>query len=67
MMENTAKPLTGIKKYRQMFKEEGFKGFVKKAGWKVTLGLFMFFLLKGLVHLAIWLGGIKWISSMINS
>jgi hypothetical protein len=65
-MESQAKPLGTLKKYRKMYKEEGFKGFVQKAGWKITLGLFLFFLLKGLLHLAIWFGGIKWISSLLS-
>jgi len=42
-----------LKKYRIILKEEGWKGLWQKAGWKVALLLFMFFLIKGLLWLII--------------
>jgi hypothetical protein len=42
-----------FKKYRGILKEEGWKGLIKKSGWKVALGLFLFFLIKGLLWLII--------------
>jgi hypothetical protein len=40
-------------KYRSILKEEGWKGLVKKEGWKVAVVLFLFFLIKGLLWLAL--------------
>jgi hypothetical protein len=42
-----------VKKYRTIFKEEGFKGVIRKAGWPAAIGLFLFFLIKGLLWLLI--------------
>jgi hypothetical protein len=55
-----------MRKYIQMYKQEGLKGFIKKAGWPVALGLFMFFLIKGLVYIAIFYGGIEWVRSLLS-
>lgn len=45
-----------IKKYRNLLKEKGWKGVWKEAGWKVAALLFLFFLVKGLIWLAIFYG-----------
>lgn len=45
-----------LKKYKTILKEEGWKGLIKKEGWKVGALLFTFFLVKGLVWLAIFYG-----------
>ena len=34
------------KEYRQVFKEQGFKGLVKKYGWKLVLAVFMCYLIR---------------------
>ncbi len=54
-MQPSAAPahIRGFKAYKKVLKEEGFKGLVQKAGWKVALGLFMFFLVKGLLWLIV--------------
>gem|GEM_PF-1618784 len=43
----------GWKAYRKILKEEGVKGLVQKAGWKVAVLVFLFFLVKGLAWLAV--------------
>jgi len=50
-----------IKKYRQIVKEKGWKGLRQEAGWGVVLLLFTFFLVKGLIWLAIilWLNKLR--------
>lgn len=48
-------------KYRAILKEEGWKGLIKAVGWKAALLLFLFFLLKGLVWLAIFYGAFEFI------
>jgi hypothetical protein len=45
-----------FKRYRQTLKEEGWKGLIRKEGWKVGVLLFLFFLVKGLIWLAIFYG-----------
>jgi len=45
--------LKGIKAYRKILREEGFKGLVRKAGWKVAVLVFLFFLIKGLAWLIV--------------
>ncbi len=45
-----------LKKYRAIVKEEGWKGLIRKEGWKVGVALFLFFLIKGLIWLAIFYG-----------
>ena len=37
-------PKKGLKYYRQVVKERGFKALMKEAGWKVALIVFLFFL-----------------------
>ena len=34
------------KDYREVFKEQGFKGLVKKYGWKLVLAVFMYYLIR---------------------
>ena len=34
------------KEYREVFKEQGFKGLVKKYGWKLVLAVFMYYLIR---------------------
>ncbi|GCD79431.1 hypothetical protein JCM30197_06780 [Schleiferia thermophila] len=55
--------LYGMKKYKLLLKEKGWKAVVNEAGWKVAMGLFLFFLVKGLVWLAVIYGGLKWFTS----
>lgn len=55
-----------IKKYVGMYKEHGMRGFIQQAGWPVALGLFTFFLVKGLVYIALFYGGASWIRSMFS-
>lgn len=49
----------GLKYYKQIRKEQGWKGLIKAAGWPVAIGLFLFFLIKGLIWLAIFYGAYK--------
>ncbi len=35
-----------IRKYTQIYKEDGFKGLVKKGGWKLLFYFFMFYLIR---------------------
>ena len=51
-----------FKKYRAILKEHGWKGLIKKEGWKVGVLLFLFFLIKGLIWLAIFYGLFKTVS-----
>jgi hypothetical protein len=48
-----------ISDYRATLKKEGWAGLVRQAGWPVAIGLFSFFLLKGLVWLALAYGGLE--------
>ncbi len=48
-----------LKTYKKVLKEEGWRGLLRKAGWKVAILLFLFFLIKGLVWLAIFYGGVE--------
>ena len=34
------------KEYRKVFKKQGFKGLVKKYGWKLVLAVFMYYLIR---------------------
>ena len=52
-----------LKYYKQVLKEEGWKGLVAKLGWKVAIGLFMFFLIKGLLWLVVLYGGVEFFRS----
>ncbi len=45
-----------LKRYKAIYKEAGFKGLIEKEGWKVGLLLFSFFLVKGLLWLAVFYG-----------
>ena len=42
-----------VKKYREILKDKGFKGVIKEGGWKISILVFMFFLIKGLLWLLI--------------
>ena len=46
-------------KYREILKRDGWSGLVRQAGWPVAIGLFSFFLLKGLAWLALAYGGLE--------
>ncbi|MFL2566073.1 MAG: hypothetical protein ACJ0QM_02830 [Schleiferiaceae bacterium] len=48
-----------LKVYRQVLKNEGWSGLVKKSGKPVAIGLFLFFLLKGLGWLFLLYGGFE--------
>lgn len=48
-----------LKRYKQIKKEKGWKGLIQEAGWPVAIGLFLFFLIKGLVWLAVFYGLFK--------
>lgn len=45
-----------FKKYKFILKEEGWKGLIRREGWKVGALLFTFFLVKGLLWLAVFYG-----------
>lgn len=45
-----------LKRYRTIVKEDGWRGLIRKEGWKVGLLLFTFFLVKGLIWLAVFYG-----------
>tara|TARA_B100000780_G_scaffold278612_1_gene252776 strand:- start:170 stop:334 length:165 start_codon:yes stop_codon:yes gene_type:complete len=49
--------MKSLKFYRAVLKEEGWLGLVKKSGMPVAFGLFVFFLLKGLLWLFLLFGG----------
>jgi len=34
------------KEYRAVFKQQGFKGLVKKYGWKLIVAVFMYYLIR---------------------
>ena len=53
MASESIQSMKGLKEYRRIWKQEGIKGLVAKAGWKATILLFLFFLIKGLLWLAI--------------
>ena len=42
-----------ISKYISVFKKEGFQGVLKQGGWKIVIGLFLFFLLKGIAWIVV--------------
>lgn len=48
-----------LHKYRTILKEHGWKELIRREGWKVGLLLFLFFLIKGLVWLAIFYGAFE--------
>ena len=48
-----------LKVYRAVLKEEGWSGLVKKSGKPVAIGLFIFFLFKGLLWLFLLYGGFE--------
>jgi hypothetical protein len=45
--------LINLKKYKTIYREEGFLGVAKKMGWPAAIALFLFFLLKGLAWIFI--------------
>lgn len=55
-----------LKSYKKVLKEEGWKGLLRKAGWKVAILLFLFFLIKGLIWLAIFYGGFELVNNMFK-
>lgn len=48
-----------LKWYRSILREEGWTGLTKKAGRPVAIGLFLFFLLKGIAWLVLAYGGFE--------
>lgn len=42
-----------LRKYKKIYKEEGTKAVLKEGGWLMLILLFSFFLLKGLLWLAL--------------
>ncbi|MDG1881511.1 MAG: hypothetical protein P8I92_04375 [Schleiferiaceae bacterium] len=48
-----------LKVYRAILKKEGWSGLIKKSGKTVAIGLFTFFLLKGLLWLFLLYGGFE--------
>jgi len=38
-----------VKRYRKIYKEQGFKAVLKKGGWKLVVGLFMFYLIRDVI------------------
>jgi len=55
---------TGLKLYRQILKEDGFKGLLKSQGWKVVLFVVLFFSIKGTISLLLILGGVEMIRGL---
>ena len=43
-------------KYKAIYKERGIKGLMKEGGRKLVIVLFLFFLIKGLIWLAVFWG-----------
>lgn len=35
-----------VRKYLIIYKEQGYKAMLKAAGWKIVLGIFMFYLIR---------------------
>lgn len=52
-------PVKWLIEYRQILKRDGWAGLIRQAGWPVSIGLFSFFLLKGLIWLALAYGGLE--------
>jgi len=52
-------PVKQLKLYRSILREEGWTGLTKKAGRPVAIGLFLFFLLKGIAWLVLAYGGFE--------
>jgi hypothetical protein len=52
-------PVKWISTYREILKRDGWAGLIRQAGWPVAIGLFSFFLLKGLAWLALAYGGLE--------
>ena len=48
-----------LKKYKAIYKAEGWKGLSKKMGKTAAIALFLFFLIKGLIWLAIFYGAFE--------
>ena len=44
-----------LQEYKNIYKERGIKALIKEKGWVVGLILFMFFLIKGLLWVALFL------------
>lgn len=52
-------PMKTIRAYKLILRKEGWAGLSKKAGRPVAIGLFMFFLLKGIAWLVLAYGGFE--------
>jgi hypothetical protein len=55
-------PLVLLNTYKTVYKTQGWSGLVKTMGRPAAVLLFLFFLGKGLVWLAVLYGGLKWFS-----
>ena len=55
----TFAPMKQLRLYRSILREEGWSGLTKKAGKPVAIGLFLFFLLKGIAWLVLAYGGFE--------
>jgi hypothetical protein len=55
-------PLVLLSTYKTVYKTQGWSGLVKTMGRPAAILLFLFFLGKGLVWLAVLYGGVKWFS-----
>ncbi len=38
-----------VKRYRDIYKERGFKALLKEAGWKVVVGIIVFYLVRDII------------------
>ncbi|WP_170266472.1 hypothetical protein [Phaeocystidibacter luteus] len=52
-----------LAQYKSVYKRAGWKGLAKELGPVAAISLFLFFLIKGLIWLAIFYGGYEAISS----
>lgn len=52
-----------IKEYKAVYKRAGWKGLAKELGPAAAITLFMFFLIKGLIWLAVFYGGFEALSA----
>ncbi len=52
-------PMKQLRLYRSLLREEGWSALVKKMGKPAALGLFLFFLLKGIAWLLLAYGGFE--------
>lgn len=52
-----------LAEYKSVYKRAGWKGLAKELGPKAAIALFLFFLIKGLLWLAVFYGGYEAIAS----